>query len=367
MDRPLVFARMRGAVWTLSILGSCFAGIGTAEARSFRSSINFMPNAEAIDGRGCVNCHISPFGGGRRNDFGEAVNALVTPGGRQQFWSQLFAVDSDGDGFTNGEEMGDPDGTFSGGTWDQDPRLIAVGNPGLLSSVPELEAIATAPVIVSGPAERAVLGEPFSSPIIAEGEALEFALIEGPEWAQLDPVSGVLSGTPSVDLLGAATVTIRVVNADNLALFDEATFTVSYQSSYRGWVLGEFGADAAPEVTAPDADPDEDGLSNVVEYATRSNPNAATTPIVGTHIPQIALDDTDRLSVRMGVRTDDPSLAIEVDFAATVAFEAPRSTLIDQLTSIEVLGVASVSASDPELFSSAGAGFARVRYRLSVD
>ena len=339
----------------------------SANARSFRSSINFMPNAEAIDGRGCVNCHISPFGGGRRNEFGEAVNALVTPGGRQQFWNQLFDVDSDGDGFTNGEEMGDPDGTFSGGSWDQDPRLVAVGNPGLDSSTPVLEAIAVAPVIVSGPAQIATLGLPFSSVQVAEGESLEFTLIDGPEWLSLDPVSGVFSGTPPVDLLGASTVTVRVSNMTNLALFDEETYTVSYQSSYRGWAAAQFGPEATPEVTAPGADPDEDGLINVVEYATMTNPTEPTEAIVGIHQPQITVDDTDRLSVSLGARTDDPSLQIEVDFASDVEFATPRSVVISNLVDLEVLGVANVTANDPELVGETGSGYARIRYRLTLD
>ena len=65
---------------------------------------------------GCGTCHIHWSGGGPRNSFGLAVEALVTPDGREVFWGpELAALDSDGDGFTNGEELGDPQGIWEEG------------------------------------------------------------------------------------------------------------------------------------------------------------------------------------------------------------------------------------------------------------
>lgn len=87
-----------------------------------------LPNGSAF---GCATCHISSFGGGPRNPFGIAVGALVSPGARTPFWTPtLAALDSDGDGFTNGQELGDPegDGTAIAG-W----KATA---PGLASSKP---------------------------------------------------------------------------------------------------------------------------------------------------------------------------------------------------------------------------------------
>ncbi len=84
----------------------------------------------------CLNCHISAFGGGPRNLFGQAVEQLVSPGGTQEFWSPALAkLDSDGDGVTNGQELGDPNGTWKTGQ----PRpgnLDLVSNPGDPFSVP---------------------------------------------------------------------------------------------------------------------------------------------------------------------------------------------------------------------------------------
>ncbi len=76
----------------------------------------------------CANCHINPNGGGARNSFGITVEALI-PGG-EQFWSPAFAaLDADADGFTNGQELQDPNGIWvKGNAFPGDEN--AVTNPG---------------------------------------------------------------------------------------------------------------------------------------------------------------------------------------------------------------------------------------------
>ena len=105
-----------------------------AEARSFR--VDLMPNGRALDGRGCVNCHVSPFGGGPRNPFGQEVEKHVSRGGTEEFWNAVVAeLDSDDDGITNGEELQDPLGEWRPGV--QDPgEAERVSNPGDAASVP---------------------------------------------------------------------------------------------------------------------------------------------------------------------------------------------------------------------------------------
>ena len=112
---------------------------GAAEARGFRG--NMLPNAEAV-GAGCNLCHVSG-GGSPRNGFGLDVEALVTVNGREVFWTpELAALDSDGDGFTNGEELGDPEGTWEAG--DDPPGDAAqITNPADAESRPP-EAVSTA-------------------------------------------------------------------------------------------------------------------------------------------------------------------------------------------------------------------------------
>lgn len=82
----------------------CLLG-DNAQARPSR--VGLIPNG---DQNRCANCHINPGGGGPRDPFGLDVQPLVS-GGQQDFWDEVLAEeDSDDDGFTNGEELGDPDG-----------------------------------------------------------------------------------------------------------------------------------------------------------------------------------------------------------------------------------------------------------------
>lgn len=99
--------RARSVFGFCCVLGLSVAGdVGHSIARDFR--LRMMPNGFAFS---CANCHISPFGGGTRTPFGEHVLQLVGGGGSIPFWGpQLASQDSDGDGVTNGQELGDPDG-----------------------------------------------------------------------------------------------------------------------------------------------------------------------------------------------------------------------------------------------------------------
>jgi hypothetical protein len=104
-----------------------------AAARSFRPGM--MPHGTVFN---CATCHISQFGGGARNPFGNAVNARVNPGATTQFWGpELAALDSDGDGFSNGEELQDPNGLWRQGNPQPGDRSL-VTNPGDPNSKPAL-------------------------------------------------------------------------------------------------------------------------------------------------------------------------------------------------------------------------------------
>lgn len=73
------------------------------QARPYR--VDLIPNGNVY---GCSTCH-DAGGGGPRNPFGHSVEEVVV--GSAPFWTAaLAALDSDLDGFTNGEELGDPEG-----------------------------------------------------------------------------------------------------------------------------------------------------------------------------------------------------------------------------------------------------------------
>ncbi len=102
------------------------ASITFLVGRSFR--VSKTPHGSKYS---CNTCHTSG-GGTPRNSFGLDVEARVTPNGFENFWGpELAALDSDGDGFTNGEELQDPDGLWTeGAPLPGDQALVThPGNP----------------------------------------------------------------------------------------------------------------------------------------------------------------------------------------------------------------------------------------------
>lgn len=99
---------------TLRILlvGALFLGGVVAEEGGARSKrVRQVPNGSAAS---CNTCHTAG-GGSPLNPFGlETLNFLSSAGAAGDvIWGPaLAALDSDGDGATNGAELGDPDGTW---------------------------------------------------------------------------------------------------------------------------------------------------------------------------------------------------------------------------------------------------------------
>ena len=122
------------SIWSV-IFGLLVVGFSYhSEARPERPAL--IPNGSVFN---CATCHTSSGGGGPHTPFGEDVRPLVLSGSTN-FWSpELAEIDSDGDGFTNGQELGDPEGAWEQG--DPDPGDAAnVSNPGVFSSVPPVQA-----------------------------------------------------------------------------------------------------------------------------------------------------------------------------------------------------------------------------------
>jgi hypothetical protein len=86
--------------------------------------VSQLPNGSKISGVKALG-HLNPMGGGATNQFGEDFEQ-----NEFQWSAELCLKDSDGDGMTNGEELGDPCCTWTPGT-DFQLRNIALSHPGV--------------------------------------------------------------------------------------------------------------------------------------------------------------------------------------------------------------------------------------------
>lgn len=77
--------------------------------------IDHIPNGNKFE---CNNCHFPGGEGGPLTPFGEQVKSFGMDSWKVD-WSKLYNRDADNDGFTNGEELGDPNGEWRIG--DPDP------------------------------------------------------------------------------------------------------------------------------------------------------------------------------------------------------------------------------------------------------
>ncbi|MEW6508769.1 MAG: FlgD immunoglobulin-like domain containing protein [Bacteroidota bacterium] len=94
-------------------------------SQSFR--VSQIPNGGV---NSCANCHVSSFGGGPRNSFGQIVEqSFLNSQGNVMWGPQLANLDSDGDGFSNGVELQNPTGNWSGGPVGDPSKVTNPGDP----------------------------------------------------------------------------------------------------------------------------------------------------------------------------------------------------------------------------------------------
>ncbi len=144
----------------IAVFAIVFIGWGQADARPFR--VNQLPNGSAVR---CASCHVDPDGGGPLTSFGRDINNnYLTQAGRSgnvQWNAMLAMLDSDGDGVSNGRELGDPDGD---GTVDASIQVTNPGDPN--SFVPQQPAT---PAVTSFVIGGVTLREDAKNPPVPSG------------------------------------------------------------------------------------------------------------------------------------------------------------------------------------------------------
>lgn len=197
----------------------------TMEARSFR--VGQMPNGNV---NRCANCHVRSSGGGPRNAFGQAVEA-ITGRGSSPFWdAALAALDSDGDGVTNGMELGDPQGL---GSSIQDTQITNPGDPNSFPEIvepepePEPEPVSTTLNIAADGKNLTLTWE--------EGGVLEVANSPQGPWEAVDGASsphevvadGAMNFYRVGDGSGGQTFTLRLAPAPGVTSGGSGAGTIS--------------------------------------------------------------------------------------------------------------------------------------------
>ena len=287
--------------------------IGTVEMHGKANRVFQMPNGNRIDGRGCINCHTSsspPVGNAPLNSFGLAVEAIVNGVDLAHFWTPGFAaVDSDGDGFSNGDELGDANGD---GFLE---RITAITNPGDNgSSGGPGNAI---PAFTSTPVLGGAIGAGYFYRATAsdvDGDAITFSKQSGPAWLSVI-ANGAVSGTPPTDALGAHTVVIKAEDDGTPPRIVTQSYTLTVGVSFAGWQNLNFSPTSLLSVRGPLADPDNDGISNFQEYAMKMNPVVSNAFPVAT-----AFTASNELNFVFDIRDDDPALTLVAEFSGNAGF-----------------------------------------------
>ena len=291
-----------------ALLASLVPGYGR-EFRVFR-----IPNGTL---NSCLNCHMTPSGG-PRNPFGSAVEAKI--GGTPvdvPFWdATLAAADSDGDGFSNGTELGDPDGDF------QNVTTTDITNPGNSSSKPNPPAN-TAPSFTSSAVTTAAIGTTYSytaTATDAQGNSITFSKVSGPSWLSVAS-TGAVTGTPLEADTGSVSVTIRATDNATNPLSSDQTYTLTTRATFAGWQKLHFTLPAENAIAAADQDPDEDGFSNLIEYALRMKPRMMDDYDGETR----SFDGGDHFVITQQVRDDAPGLSVTAEISSVLPFASITS------------------------------------------
>lgn len=139
------------SITTLALVTSPEESLARDTRQHMLPNALYIPGYMVIDDEpyACILCHVDSEGDSERNPFGMDVEDIIegAESTRPPFWGAFLAsLDSDGDGYTNGEELQDPTGTLLQQLFDEPvnenfPRLfpvpdldeLLVGNPELVS------------------------------------------------------------------------------------------------------------------------------------------------------------------------------------------------------------------------------------------
>jgi len=165
---------------------------------------------------------------------------------------------------------------------------------------------------------------------------------------------------------GRLVATGEIVESDPMPIyFGVESWQLPVPTGYDTWKLSQFSAEQAgnPLISGPSADPDEDGATNLQEYAFGGSPLASGTAGRPT-IQMVTLNGVAYLGIRFQRRTDDATLAYEVQSteALTTAPWPAQGTVLGVPTNAGV-GLEWVTFRAPKGMSESDRQFLRVQLR----
>ena len=165
-------------------------------------------------------------------------------------------------------------------------RCVVTNPAGNATSACEMlfvTSTATAPTGFASPLTAfAQAGVPFSYTVVPDSGTwpITFSASPLPNGLSLVPSTGVISGTPAA--AGTTQVALGASNTAGSAPARTLVLTVTLTPPVIPialWRSGHFGASAYnPDIAGDGADPDGDGVRNILEYATGTDPLAADLP-----------------------------------------------------------------------------------------
>jgi hypothetical protein len=290
--------------WNIACVAIAALIASQAGAHPFRVSL--IPNGGGQFS--CGACHVVQSGGGPRNSFGQRVESLLPTLG-ESFWTPVLAAeDSDNDGFTNGQELGDPDGDFA-----NVGSSSLVTNPGNAASKPN-----SAPNFTSSPVLTAAIGTAYSYTATVTDPDLNsvtFSKSAGPSWLNV-AANGAVTGTPLEAHTGSVSVTIQATDNGSPAATRDQTYTLVVRATFAGWQNLRFTLPAENTLASASADPDGDGVPNLIEYALRTNPKVNDSPPK----PVMSFNGNGQAVFTLAVRDDAPGLSAAAEISSVLPF-----------------------------------------------
>lgn len=151
------------------------------------------------------------------------------------------------------------------------------------------------------------------------------ALPDGAVFTDAHTGQGTFVWTPSTNQLGSYTLLLRasdglLTTTDSIRIIVDNSVPVTGMDA---WQQSNWPGVTDPAIIGPAADPDRDGLDNLLEYALGADPKFAD----DTVLPIIGIDKIEGqsyLTLTYRHRTDDPTLLFEV--VSSPALHAPLST-----------------------------------------